>query len=407
MKKFLTLTLVFLMVLAMAMPALAFSAVEPEEDDDSIPYEIDIYLIEWDDEDVLGLPSFSLPPSDRGYAKNEIVAALAKLYVPKKTTPIKDGYRKIILSGDNVKLAVADNWPDLTRSANWKSNLDGAFVTKSTPASVLSDNELVYEATQAAIDAAEAKDADDAFYNSKDQTYAAIFFAKVTGDDAFMSAAFKKSLGFVKGKLDLDDYIVGKPVKDDNGNVVNAEDYSYVIYNDKGTVKLFAIEVGSKNASKALYVYLTDANAGVSNTGGWWRVGVDSNGYYFSSEDASYIEHDPKDIHRLDHITIEQESDAKRAYNALLDIVEDVFEDDFGFSYDYIGNVINDKTFTGIESTVDLYAEVAIEPWYAYVEVPPEIVVDPPKTGDAMSIVGFALIALAGLAVVAIRKVRA
>ncbi|MDL2235610.1 hypothetical protein LJC07_05590, partial [Christensenellaceae bacterium OttesenSCG-928-L17] len=354
MKKFLTLTLVFLMLLAVAMPALAFSAVEPEEDDDSIPYELDIYLVEYEDEDDLGLPVLSLPPSDRGYAKNEIVCAISKLYVPKKEDPYDDGYVAWIMSGDNMKLEVAERAilsTNLSTGANqfWRVNDDNEF----------------YITVR-----------DGRFYNdSKNQTYALAFFAKVTGDDAFLNATLTKEVDFsAAGELLIDKYVV------DNSD---DEDYTYVIYgtekDNNGDLikdadkKIFAIETNSKDASKALYVYLTDANAGASNAGGWWRVGVDSTGYYFSSEDDSYIDHDPKDIYRLDHVTIEQESDAKRAYNTLMDIVEDVFEDDFGFSYDYIGNVINDKTFIGVVAADDLFVEVAIEPWYAYVEVPPEI----------------------------------
>ncbi len=56
---------------------------------------------------------------------------------------------------------------------------------------------------------------------------------------------------------------------------------------------------------------------------------------------------------------------------------------------------------TAISESVD------IKPWTPYVSVPDNIVVDPPKTGDAMGIMGFVLIALAGVALVAVKKVRA
>jgi hypothetical protein len=47
-----------------------------------------------------------------------------------------------------------------------------------------------------------------------------------------------------------------------------------------------------------------------------------------------------------------------------------------------------------------IIATVDIKPWTAYVTIPdvPDIIVDPPKTGDAASIMGVVMVALSGRA---------
>ncbi len=87
-----------------------------------------------------------------------------------------------------------------------------------------------------------------------------------------------------------------------------------------------------------------------------------------------------------------------------MDIYEDVVVDVFGLDYFLIGNYLRDSFFEDLVSADTISATVDIEPWTAYVTVPDNIVVDPPKTGDAASILGVVMVALSGAGVVALRN---
>lgn len=108
MKKFLTLTLVFVMALSLAAPAMAYTTRTALADGVS-PYTVDIYLVEHTTADNLTVNWLSMPPTDRGYAKNEIIAAIGTLTIPKDYNLHQDGYRQIYFKGANVSLNVTDN----------------------------------------------------------------------------------------------------------------------------------------------------------------------------------------------------------------------------------------------------------------------------------------------------------
>jgi ABC-type sugar transport system substrate-binding protein len=65
MKKFLVLVLALTLAFALAAPAMAFTS--DEETDDDTPYGLDIYLVEYDDDDMFGyisLPARPLPENE-------------------------------------------------------------------------------------------------------------------------------------------------------------------------------------------------------------------------------------------------------------------------------------------------------------------------------------------------------
>ena len=106
MKKFLILLLALVLVFGLSVPAMAFTSDDSEDVDH--PYDLSIYLVEYDDNDLFGF--VALPESDRGYAKNEIVAAVVELYVPDDEEILFEEYSTLVFGGDNVDLDVADNY---------------------------------------------------------------------------------------------------------------------------------------------------------------------------------------------------------------------------------------------------------------------------------------------------------
>lgn len=73
------------------------------------PYTVDLYLVEYhpDGDYITGL--VSPPYASRGYAKNEIIAAVGELHVPAESDVYADYYRSVVFTGKNVTLDVLDN----------------------------------------------------------------------------------------------------------------------------------------------------------------------------------------------------------------------------------------------------------------------------------------------------------
>lgn len=346
MKKFLTLVLALVMALAIALPAMAFTTDTSEAV--RKPYELDVYLVEYDNDEFFGITS--LPPSDRGYAKNEIVAAIVELFIPKDEDPSKDGYTKLDIGGNNVSFAVNETKKEGTGA--WTLN------PKGTPADG-------WTANVASV--------------TGKKTLKWLVFAKVTGDDASITAKL------VDGSAPAD-LVAGTPVAYTLGGVnytVTKGTNSYTIDVKSGDYKdaQIVIKVDSKNKSTAMIIRATASSAE-------YPLGVTVGGA-LGIVDGGVVKTSGSD------------------YNAVMDIYEDVVKDVFGMDYMLIGNYVRDSFFTGLTSSDTISATVEIKPWTAYVTVPDNIVVDPPKTGDAASIVGFVMIVLAAAAVVAVKKVRA
>ena len=352
MKKFLTLALVLVLALAMTIPAMAFT---DKAKSDSSPYELDIYLVEYEDNDFFGITT--LPPSDRGYAKNEIVAAVVEFVVPKNEALATD-FDALVLSGDDVSLKVTEN--DFTGTV--ASLLTNRSSTKL--AFDFADDELTSDSL-VSFDTGDGK-----------QTNKVLFFAKVTGDEASLTAKLDAAgEGFVSNVLKYEDYAIN-----------NSSDDEYVISEDGGD-ELFTILIDDEtNESEGLSIHYNGSDyTVVDRASGIGFIGV-----------------------KADTTTgLVDKDDDKVIYRNLMEIYEDVFVDVFGFDFAKLGGIVDDDTFLDLVGTDNIEATVEIKPWTAYVTVPDNIVVDPPKTGDAASIVGFVMIVLAAAAVVAVKKVRA
>ncbi len=373
MKKFLVLTLALLLALAVAAPAMAFTS-NTSGNNGAIPFELDIYLVDYEDNDFFGLTT--LPATDRGYAKNEVVAVIAELYVPKGEDPADDeyGYDTIDFTGDNVNFDVTDNTKPLRTVNVDKSKIKGADYTKDDDAITIDIDE------------------GDLYNKSKNVTYKWLAFAKVTGDDASITFGLRatgtgfqdisqseiQALSSTTG-LDVGDYFV---IKD---KVTNG--YTYTICeddNDQPGDRLLIISVDKKYKTTGLKVVIESG----SGAGEYTVVGL-KNGKIGFISGGSLVDDDT-------HL-----------YDDLMDIFEDVFEDDFGFDFDLMGGVVNDDFFLDFLGSDDIEVTVEIKPWTAYVSIPDVVVIDPPKTGDAASVLGFVMVALAALAAFAVKKVRA
>lgn len=355
MKKFLTLLLALVLALGLAAPALAFTSDDADEVEH--PYDLSIYLVEYEDNDFFGITT--LPESDRGYAKNEIVAAIVELFVPKNEDPAED-YGTLVFGGDNVNLKVTDNYDGGNLELKTTSNVKEG-VNVDTPNALNSDGEIVLDLIQL-----EGKN-----------TFKWLFFAKVTDDDAYLYAKLIDGDGNkefdgneLEVTLDGDKYTITKSgIGTDNG--------SYTIESDSEDF-VITLSVDKKNKTTGMSIepegYSTAFDLGV-NTKKELGIRV-----------GSTIKVDGKD------------------FDEVMDVYEDIVVDVFGLDYFNIGNYLRDSFFEDLESTDTLTATVDIEPWTAYVVVPDNIIVDPPKTGDAASIVGFVMITLSGAGAVALKK---
>ena len=345
MKKFLTLVLALVFALALTVPAMAFTS--DAASDDLVP-ELDIYLVEYEDDAFFGL--VGNPPADRGYAKNEIVAAIVELTVPDDYDSDKkldnDDYAKLVLSGDSVSLKVSEN--ALTKGFAVSANAGSGFGT------IVFDSKITLPITATGLD--------------QDDTYRVLFFAKVTGDDASLTATLDSNNNDwdttgTPASLEVGDYTV----LDNGSNFVVMEDSDY----------LFKITVNSKNVTKDLYIYLD------------------------GDVDDEYLAVNPEaGIFYLDGARVTESSKIRD----LQAVYEEEFVDEFGFDFSLVGGILKRGFFEDMNGTDDIEATVEIKPWTAYVTVPDNIVVDPPKTGDAASIMGFVMVALSGAGVVALRR---
>lgn len=347
MKKFVTLVLALVMALAIALPAMAFTT-DTSAPSDKSPFELDVYLVEYND-DFFGLTS--VPPSDRGYAKNEVVAAMVELYIPKGENPAPD-YTKLEIDGKNVSFNVTE--------APKKS--DNAWALTS----VLSGT---------AIDSWKA----NVVSTAGKATLKWLVFAKVTGDDASITASLVDGSGNA-GKFDA----VTKQLALTLGGkdyIVTKGDKVYTVERTDGKVD-FQVHVDKNN-------YGTGINIATSTSlsSPYYALGYDRDGVLCVYDGSVPLK--SGDI-----------------YREIMGIYEDVVKGVFGLDYTLRGYV-RDSFWTGLTSSDTVTATVEIKPWTAYVTVPDNIVVDPPKTGDAASIVGFVMIVLAAAAVVAVKKVRA
>lgn len=320
----------------------------------------------------------SLPKSDRGYAKNEIVAAVVELYVPKNET-VSGDFNLLKFGGENVSLNVTDN--DFTGTAAELAT--SGFTTATDSTFVLADKELVRTLAGAVSPATN----NPIPVSTSNKTYKWLFFAKVTDDDASLYVKLVDGAGntkFVSNVLDVtlkgDDYKVTKAFTAGTGG-------TYTISWSEGTpavAKAIVLYV-DKNYKTTGMAIDTDTSSAATK----WALGVDVNkvlGVVDPTDPAKFLS--------------ASNADAKD----VMEIYDDIAVDVFGLDYMLIGNYMRDSFFENLVSADTIVATVDIEPWTAYVTVPDEVIVTPPKTGDAASILGFVMVALSGAGAVALRK---
>jgi len=366
MKKFLTLALVLVLALSLAAPALAFWGDAPSSATAG-GITLDIYLVDHDDSGSLLSGLISKPATDRGYAKNEIVAAVASVIVPSGTSINAQGYEDLILSGKNVSVNVTDNTlPTLVTTLPTGTATNPAVFPPAVVDNAININVSAVTATG---------------------SLRTLFFAKVTGDNATMNVTLSKGLEFVTVastttlELGNTDYVVTK---------VNAQ--TYVI--SDGTDQLFRIR--TTTSGKADSIEVTAQSTAVGTGANWFGV-VYSGGYLYAMTEESTG--GTVNLGRLPTTAEQLVLDSR---------MNSIFATALGLDITKRGYVMDDDAWEAYANSLsDLFESVDVKPWTPYVTVPDNIVVDPPKTGDAASILGFVMIALAGAAVVAVKKVRA
>ncbi|MDR1620454.1 MAG: hypothetical protein LBS18_07330 [Clostridiales bacterium] len=402
MKKFVTLTIVLALMLGLAAPALAYTTNVPAAG--SSKYAIDVYLVE---HSTAGLLSLNATPVDRGYARNEIVSAIAAFTIPANGDLYADGYRQIVLAGKNASLYVTDNnlgangqaETSLTTSFPFTNNASpgfhaGKFIWSSA------DNTIAHNIGDPASVAG-----NEIAAPGKAATYRILFFAKVLDDKAELSAALSTNAAFLTATatwketapfstavpaaayLELnDDYVVAR---DNKGN--------YFVFTNTGTLPgtlLFKIGVKANGKTDLLEMYNNGA------AGAAFRI-------YAEPSQRELIFTVVKNKGLTNFVTGDQVKYGTAMYSSLRYMYDTHFETGLGFTAFNEGNILTDKDFIAIGNSGDVADTVAIAPWSPYVQMPEITIVNPPKTGEAACLTGFVIIALAVACAALVKKVRA
>lgn len=368
MKKLITLVLVLVLAFGLSVPAMAFTGDTCEDVDH--PYDLSIYLVEYDDNDLFGLAT--LPKSDRGYAKNEIVAAIVELYVPEDEAVVFDNYTLFVIGGENVDLDITDNYVggnmQLTTSSNIVTGVNTSIAWWDED-----NSEIVYTVTDIGL--------------KGEDTFRWLVFAKVTDDDASITAKLIDGEGVGEFEVIDPDY------PDESSLILVLDGVTYYVIKNYDTVHdeyYYGIMIGNGDYPMAGFRLDVDEDyktIGMSirldledDAEPWLALGVNTKNELgiVDPENSAKILTDGDD------------------FDDVMDIYNDVVVDVFGLDYFKIGNYLRDSFFEDLVSADTIIATVDIAPFTAYVTVPDNIVVDPPKTGDAASIMGFVMVALSG-----------
>lgn len=360
MKKVLTLVLALVFVLALAAPAMAFTGDTTPLN--PTPYTLKIYLVEHQSEDIF-TGWIGLPAVDRGYAKNETVAAVVELKVPKGEADLTTDWLPLEISAKNASLKITKNGLDA---------IPATTATLNTSNNVPAGNKVFTFAT-----GSDSKFTTVANAYTADNTFKWLVFAYVTGDDASLTA---KLVEANEPKLGTEFSLNGKKYTVTKNPTAAAPLPAIVGYRIlSGTADIIDLLVDSDNKTTGMVIYPGGAvPAAIVNHGSPFEAYIDGVLYGAGSTNTTYVA-------------------AKKLY-------DDVVVKAFGLNFELKGAYLRDKFFTDLVSNKTLVAKVDIKPWTAYVKVPDNVVVNPPKTGAAASILGFVMVALAGASAVALKK---
>ncbi len=418
MKKFITLALVLVMALGLAAPALAYSSNTAPAAGSSL-FTLDINIVRYTDAGDYLSGWITAPHSNEGYVVGQVVAVVGALNVPSNADFYGEGYRQVYFSGSNVNLNVVDNYlglyyslretvPDSADAAgtNWHQWWYDGDDTAGQGGVVNVDK--LYHWAGGKVGGA---------YNysyipsvSGAKTYRWLCFGKVTGDNATMSFGITPGMKFNLNPaapwLPGTTGVVGDwlNILDDEYSVIHTTTASgghgYSVFeNLNGAVLdstidpftnsnfnlLCKFETTSKNVGDGLILY------GIKGFN--WRVEVSGGELIFWKTNVA-----PYD---------DKVSKGDTLYNTLVANYTSVVEDILGFSVYNKANTLKKGDFEKLANSIAAKVTVDIEPWTPYVQVPEQIVVDPPKTGETASVLGFVMIVMAAAAAFVAKKVRA
>lgn len=421
MKKLLSLALVLVFALSLAAPALAYTDVT---DAGASPFSIDIYLVDYSSS--LGLfnsVALSLPATNRAYGVNEVVAAVASFTVPANTN-ILSHYGKVVFSANNVSMAVADN-----RYVSGGTTVTGftndvvRTVVGTTTANTLSASPFATPASAVLVDAEEVELSFDTpgavlQQSTKAQKYSFLIYGKVLDDDAEMSVELQRGAtmaatstwGTVATRLRAKNTAV--TVADYQAlftTATNATFNNFVVLNDdyivftsagNDTERVYAVTNNAATLSDAKALLLIEVNAKNETTGVVYYDGTNPYRFYmYAGGDVG--------INRVDGGLFAPVASDETLYASLLAGFERLF-DKLDLTLSNRTNIMKHSFWTGKANATNLKETISIDPLaLPYIQVPEVEVTEPPKTGSAASILGFVIIAMAGLAAVVVRKVRA
>lgn len=399
MKKILPIALVLLMAFSVAAPAMAYTT-NTSSANGQTRCTLDIYLVEYTGGDRLSM-FISQTPTDRGYAKNEIVAAIGAITVPANVDVLAEGFTSIRFKGVDVSLNVTENNPTTTGFelmntmpvVNWPVN-------KWT----LNDNMLSHDL---------APFVGGFPVSSSSATYRFLVFGKVLADNAVLSISLSRRAGFVNTTNPLQ-YLATLHAFDFYATKYLPIGDKYIVFNSHASNEYFVfstppggytggaidpqylcfrIDRDARNRTTRMYMYPNGA-AGIE-----FRVSPLSNsGIMFTYSGNSTP---------AANIVIGDQVTNTGLISSLNYFYRENFEAGLGLSVFYEGNYLTDNDWTTISGAGDVVDSVYIQPWTPYVRVPETIVVSPPKTGELASVLGFVMVALAGAAAVVVKKVHA
>lgn len=407
MKKILTIALIFVMALCAAAPAMAYTTNTSPANGQTL-CKLDIYLVEYTGGDRLSM-FISQTPTDRGYAKNEIVAAIGSVTVPANTNVLADGFTSLNFKGTDVNLNVTENNPvgnvnnnrfalmhTMPAAANWQDNQW-----------ILNDNILSHVLGSPANTSVFP-------VSSSSNTYRFLVFGKVLSDNASLSISLSRRAGFLS-LLTVPTQVATTARANYSASKYLLIGDNYIVFDSVGTNEylVFSTPPGGYAGGTIDQQYLC------------FRIGRDSRNrttqLYMYPNGAQGIEYRVTALSSIANLMFIYSGNSTPSSNIILGdrvtnsglnsslnyFYGDNFENGLGLSAYNEGNYLTDSDWTTISGAGDVSKSVHIQPWTPYVGVPENIVVNPPKTGELANVLGFVMIALAGAAVVLIKKVRA
>lgn len=187
MKRLLCITLCVLLLLP-ALPAAAYTEQE------ALPVLLSMRVVE-PQLDIMGEQLFVEPAPGRSYVRNEVLAVMVSMDVPKGMNPLQEGKNRLLITVQGGDVRIPENYP------NGQEAAPVLQYGSDTPAGLQASAQT--SPAGFAILLGSAAEGTPAFYDEEaDRSYKFIFFCKLTG----LSASFSASLtagGFVPDASDL------------------------------------------------------------------------------------------------------------------------------------------------------------------------------------------------------------